>query len=131
MPNCALIREVRIIEEAISWLTMSNHAASVVTKGIVQKFLITPNVLTSIWGRVLSCVVDEHSWIQIGTNTLLEMLQSFTELSRIFRDLKQCVQCLSGNCNVAVIVSRIASVFTDSPLFFSAEKATAYTMRYR
>lgn len=48
MPNCALVGEIRVIEETIAGFTVADHATCVVPEWIVLKFLVAPDVLPSV-----------------------------------------------------------------------------------
>lgn len=123
MPNVTFSWEIRIIESSIAWLA-TNLPSSVVSKRIVEKLLVRPHIRSAICRRILSRIVDQHCRVHVFSDSLLKILQSLSELSRVFRHSQKSLEFFSGNSNIVMIIVRIASVFINGPLSFSAKDAT-------
>ena len=123
MPYVALSREIRVIKEPIAWLT-TNLSSCVVSERILQQLVIRPYKCPAVSWRVLPGIVDQHRRIHAFPDSLLKILQSFSELSRVFRHAHNTLQLLSSNPNILMIIVRIASVFVDGPLSFSTKNTS-------
>jgi hypothetical protein len=131
VPHSALVGEVRIVQESVSWLSVANHAASVISKRIVEQFLVAPDVLPPVGRRVLSRIVDEHGWVQVLPYSLFEVVERLSKEGRALGYAEQGLQSLPGDADVAMIVGWIAPILADGPLLLPAQETAMCGRGYR
>lgn len=131
VPDGGLVGEVGVVEVSVAGLAVPDGPARVVPEGVVLEFLVRPDEGTPVdWG-VLPGVVDEHGGVEVGPDSLLEVLEGLSELGGAFGEVVEELEFFPGDADVAMVVGGVAPVFADGPLLFPAEEAAGWGEGYR
>lgn len=81
MPHFAVHGEVRVIQKTVTRLAVTDHSAVIVSEGVSLQFLVGPNIGTTVIGRILARIVDDHSGVHLLSHSVFKVFEGLSKKS--------------------------------------------------